>query len=73
MAKRTTSDYIRIASAGGGFIIDSSSQSAGDMIRIATAAKQSGASVTFTRTNTKSVSDLIRVGGAGAGFVVFED
>jgi hypothetical protein len=42
------------------------------LVRIAAAAKISGAKVTLTGLNHKTTDDLVRIGAAGKGCVVLE-
>ena len=61
-----------IAAAGGGFIVSASHKATDDLVRIAAAAKMSGAKVTLTGLSHKTTDDLVRIGAAGKGCVVLE-
>ncbi|HHK4226088.1 TPA: hypothetical protein ACQTXI_004600 [Pseudomonas aeruginosa] len=71
--KRHTADLIRIAAAGGGFVMDASNRHTADLVRIAAAAAAAakGGRVTFTGMETRHTDDLIRIAAAGRGAVVF--
>ncbi|MFH2134185.1 MAG: hypothetical protein ABII81_03280 [Pseudomonadota bacterium] len=69
---KTTDDLVRIAAAGGGFVLDASLKSTDDLVRIAAAASNKGARVTFSGLKLKSTDDLVRIGAAGKGCVVLE-
>ena len=47
-------------------------RSTADLVRIAQAAKASGAQVTFSGLNVRPTAELVRIGQAGAGVVVLE-
>lgn len=68
----TTDDLIKIARAGGGFIIDTNGRTDDDLIRIATAAAQGGGTVTIQRVRYKRTIDLVEIAVAGRGHVVFD-
>lgn len=70
LAHKTTDDLVRIAAAGGGFILTASHKTTDDLVRIAAAAKMSGATVTLTGLDHKTTDDLVRIGAAGKGCVV---
>ena len=69
---KSINDLVRIAAAGGGFVLDASLKSTDDLVRIAAAASNNGARVTFTGLKLKSTDDLVRIGAAGKGCVVLE-
>ncbi|MDY1450753.1 hypothetical protein ACM75L_33185, partial [Pseudomonas aeruginosa] len=71
--KRHTDDLVRIAAAGGGFVMDASKRHTDDLVRIAAAAAAAakGGRVTFTGMETRHTDDLIRIAAAGRGAVVF--
>lgn len=68
---RPTNDLIRIASAGGGIVLDAAARPTDDLIRIASAASN-GARVHFRGMAARPADDLIRIGSAGRGAVSFE-
>ncbi len=70
-AARSTDDLIRIAHAGGGFILTAGARSTEDLIRIAHAGSSSGARIVFAGLAARSTEDLIRIGHAGKGCVQF--
>ena len=69
---RTTEDLIRIAAAGGGFLLHAAGRTTEDLIRISSAAKASGDHVTLAGLTGRTTEDLIRIGAAGRGFVILE-
>jgi hypothetical protein len=69
---RTTDDLIRIAAAGGGFIIESTGRSVNDLIRIAAAGSTHSARIVIRNAGRLSTEDMIRIGAAGKGSVQFE-
>lgn len=68
---RTTDDLIRIAAAGGGFVLDAAARPTDDLIRIAAAASNNRAQIVFRGLAARPVEDLIRIGAAGKGAVQF--
>lgn len=69
---KSTDELVRIAAAGGGFVLAASLKSTDDLVRIAAAASHKGARVTFTGLKLKSTDELVRIGAAGQGCVVLE-
>jgi DNA replication protein len=69
---RSTNDLVRIAAAGGGFILDAALRSTDDLVRIAAAASTHGARVTFSGLKLRSTDDLVRISAAGKGAVMLE-
>lgn len=69
---KTTNSLLKIVSAGGGLIIDGGGKTANSLVRIATAAKQSGATVIMTNLQGKTTSTLVRIASAGSGNVIFQ-
>ena len=70
---KTTTELIKIATAGAGFTLDASNKTTTDLIKIAAAASTSGAQVTFSGLKNKTTTELIKIGVAGKGCVVIED
>lgn len=69
----TVDDLIRLASAGAGFRIDAGMRQTNDLIRIAAAAAQGGARITFTGMRLRQRDDLIQIATAGRGNISFDD
>jgi hypothetical protein len=69
MRNRSTEDLIRIARAGGGFVLDAGNRTTDDLIRIAAAGR---APIHLRGMNHFSTDDLIKISAAGKGTVVFE-
>ncbi len=70
-AARSTDDLVRIALAGGGFVLDATARPTDDLVRIASAGKSKGARLVFTGLAARSTDDLVRIGIAGKGCVQF--
>lgn len=70
---KLTSDLIKIANAGGGFRLDAKTRLTDELVHIAAAAKNGGATVIFSGTGIFPTHDLIQIGAAGKGSVIFED
>ena len=69
---RSTDELVRIAAAGGGFILDASRRPTGDLIRLATAAALKGARITLRGIEQRHTDELVSIGAAGKGNIVFE-
>ena len=69
---RVIDDLVRIAAAGGGFILNAGTRSTDDLVRIAAAARGKGR-IVFRGLGTRSTDDLVRISAAGGGAVSFED
>ncbi len=69
----TTDDLIRIANAGLGFTLRATSKPLEDLIRIAEAAKNKGAKITFTDLAELSTYDVKRIHLASNGNVQLEE
>jgi hypothetical protein len=68
----TTDELIRIAHAGLGFTLSASSKPLADLLRIADAAKDKGATITFTEFGSLSEYDIKRIQVASEGHVLFD-
>ena len=73
LSNHTTEELVRIASAGGGFRLDTSGRQTEELVRIAAAARTTNATVIFAGMGMRSVDDLLKIGSAGKGCVIFED
>lgn len=71
--QRTTTDLVRIANAGGGFVLDAATRPTEDLVRIANAASGKRSPLIFRGMSTRPVQDLVRIGNASGGCVQFED
>jgi len=69
---RTTDELIRIATAGGGFVLEAGRRTTDELAKIAAAAKRSGATVIFTNVAMRKTDDLAKIAAAGKGHVTFE-
>lgn len=68
----STDDLIRIVEAGGGLTLDVETKAKDELVRIATAAGQFEANVTFTNVTSLAVDDLVEIAKAGDNMVTFE-
>ncbi|WP_396328914.1 hypothetical protein [Burkholderia anthina] len=66
-------DLIRLAGAGAGFRIDAGLRLTNDLVRIAAAAAQGGARITFAGMALRPRDDVIRIAAAGRGNISFDD
>lgn len=71
MRGKTPNDLIRIAAAGGGFVIDATGLQVNDLVRIAAAGSHQGARLGFAGIQALSTNDLVRIAAAGSGCVQF--
>lgn len=71
LSTRNTADLVRIASAGGGFVLDASVRPVEDLVRIAAAGSMKGAQLVFTGLEKRPTDDLVRIAAAGKGCVQF--
>lgn len=69
---RSTEDLMRIASTGGGYVLDAAARSTEDLLRISFAAKQGGARLILRGMESRPTNDLMRIGAAGGGAIQFE-
>ena len=66
-------DLISIVAAGGGLDLDVGNRTSGELLRIASAASQSGARIIFRGLDGRMISELISIASAGKGAVQFAD
>jgi DNA replication protein len=71
MAK-TTEQLVKIASAGGGMILDATAKTTDQLVRIASASSQSGAKIIIANINSKTTDQLVKIASAGEGNVIFD-
>lgn len=69
---KTTDQLVRIASAGGGMIIDGKEKTTDQLQRIVAAASQSDAKITIVNAESKTTDQLERIAAAGNGNVIFD-
>ena len=69
---KMTDQLVRIASAGGGMIIDGDGKMTDQLVRIASAASQSGAKIIITNVGSKMTDQLVRIASAGKGNVILD-
>ena len=68
----TVESLVRIASAGGGLIIDCKGYTVPSLERIAAASSSGEAKVIFTNTIGYSIDSLVRISAAGNGNVIID-
>jgi hypothetical protein len=68
---KTTDELIKIAGAGGGFVLEAGRRSTDELVRIATAAKWSGATVIFMNVAMRKTDDLAKIAASAKGHVIF--
>ena len=66
-----TEDLIKIAAAGGGFVLEATGFQLNDLVRIASAAASTQARITIRGTHLPT-DQMIQIAAAGRGVVVFE-
>jgi DNA replication protein len=69
---KTTDELVRIASAGGGFVVEAGRRTTEELVKISAAARQSGATVVFRNMGIRKTEALLKIAAAGKGKVVFE-
>lgn len=69
---RTVDDLMRIARAGGGFVLNAGSRTTDDLVRIASAGADAGARIVFKGVANRTTDDRVRIGRAGGGIIQFK-
>lgn len=69
---KTTEELVKIATAGGGLVVEAGRRTTDELIGIAAAAKHSGATVIFRNMAVRKTDALIKIAAAGKGKVIFE-
>jgi hypothetical protein len=72
LSMKTTDELIKIATAGGGFVLEAGRRRTQELVEIAAAAKRSGATVIFRNMAVRKTDDLARIAAAGKGHVIFD-
>lgn len=72
LSMKTTDELVKIASSGGGLVVEVGRRTTDELIRISAAAKQSGATVIFRNMATRKTDALMKIAAAGKGRVIFE-
>ena len=72
LGMKTTDELVKIATAGGGFVLEAGRRTTDELVKIADAAKRSGATVIFRNMAVRKTDDLARIAAAGKGRVIFE-
>jgi hypothetical protein len=67
----STDEFVRLATAGGGFTLDAQTIQVADLMRIATAASSKGARVRIQNAHLIPVNDLVRIAVAGGRCNIF--
>jgi hypothetical protein len=69
---RTTEDYMKIAAAGGGLVLDASGRDASDLMKIAAASSMGGSTLYLKNCGGFETLDLMKIAASGSGHVVIE-
>jgi hypothetical protein len=69
---KTPDQLINILRAGGGLILDAATQAPEQLLRMATAAAGSGATLILRNADYKPPDQLMNIAAAGRGRVIFE-
>lgn len=69
LSMKTTDELIMIANAGGGFVLEATTD---ELAKIAAAAKRSGATLIFKNMAVRKTDALTKIAAAGKGHVIFE-
>jgi ABC-type branched-subunit amino acid transport system substrate-binding protein len=69
---KTTDEIVKIVAAGGGLVVEAGRRTTDELIKIATAAKHSGATVVFRNMAVRKTDALMKIAAAGKGKVIFE-
>ena len=72
LSMKTTDELIKIATAGGGFVLEAGRRTTEELVRIASAARHSGATVIFKNMAVRKTNDLAKIASAGKGRIIFE-
>jgi hypothetical protein len=64
---------IKIAVAGGGFVLDAESKPQEDLVAIAGAASHEGAILILRNASKKTTDDMVEIAFAGRGSIIFSD
>jgi len=71
--KRSKDELIKIAVAGGGFVLDAESKAQEDLVAIAGAASHEGATLVLRNASRKTTDDMVEIAFASKGSVIFSD
>jgi len=69
---KTTDELVKIVAVGGGLVVEAGRRTTDELIRIAAAAKHSGATVVFRNMAVRKTDTLMKIAAAGKGKVIFE-
>ena len=70
---KTRDELVKIAIAGGGFVLNANAKSQEDLVCIAGAASHEGATLMLRNISQKTTEDLVEIAFAGKGSVIFID
>jgi len=72
MSVKKTEELLKIASVGGGLVLQAGRRTTDELAKIAAAAKRSGTTVIFRDMSVRKTESLTRIAAAGKGHVIFE-
>jgi hypothetical protein len=72
MERRTTTELIRIVSAGGGLKLEAGRRTTEELVRIASAAKSGGGLLYLSGLSNRTTDELVQIVSASKGRVVIE-
>jgi hypothetical protein len=73
ISDKSKEELIKIAVAGGGFVLDAESKPQEDLVAIAGAASHEGATLILRNASKKTTDDMVEIAFAGKGSVIFSD
>jgi FAD/FMN-containing dehydrogenase len=68
---KTTDDLVKIASYGGGLVLDAS-RTTEDLVKIVSYAAGNGSRVVIKKAGSKTTDDLVKIASYGKGAVIFD-
>lgn len=68
----TVDSLVKIVQAGGGLVIDCKVLNLDNLVRIANASKEKGATIILKNTSTLMLDTLVKISEAGAGNIIID-
>jgi hypothetical protein len=69
---RTTEDFMKIAAAGSGLVLDAGGRDAGDLMKIAAVCGSSSRTLHLKNCGAFETADLMKIAAVGGGHVILE-